>query len=65
MKALTEGARNWRTTLLGGLALAQALVVALIAYFDANPETVPDYQAVVTAAILFFGLLFARDASIQ
>jgi hypothetical protein len=52
---------SWRTALLGVLLFVQALVTALVAQIDLNPETIPDWNMVVTTAIAMAGFILARD----
>jgi hypothetical protein len=52
---------NWRTTTLGLLGFGVTLITAIMAQIDLDPETVPDWTAVVTTGIMMAGLLRARD----
>lgn len=53
--------KSWKTTLFGAGGLVAVLSGAVIAIFDDNPATIPDWAAVVGAVSIAFGLLNARD----
>ena len=53
---------NIWTTAAGILLLIQVLCESLIAQFDNVPDTIPDWNKVVTVAIAAFGFLAAGDA---
>lgn len=52
---------SWRTTTAGIAAIVAAVATALVALFDADPITMPDWGAVAAAFIAGVGLLAARD----
>lgn len=52
---------SWRTTTAGIAAIVAAVATALVALFDADPMTMPDWGAVGAAVIAGVGLLAARD----
>lgn len=52
---------SWRTTLFGAGGLIAVVASTLNAIFDGNPATNPDWTAVIAAASVAIGLLFARD----
>lgn len=56
--------KSWKTTALGVLAFLAALVPALTAQIDADPETVPEWGIVATAFLAMVGLFFARDNNV-
>ena len=56
--------KSWKTTTLGILTLVGAAVAAAKALLDNDPTTVPNWEAVITAATAGFGLLFARDNNV-
>jgi hypothetical protein len=53
--------KSWKTTLAGIGSILGALGFALVAQFDANPETVPNWGAVISAITAGIGLIAARD----
>jgi hypothetical protein len=57
--------KSWKTTAAGIGAILTALGSILTAYFDGNPDTVPDYAALVAAMIAGIGLLAARDNGVS
>ena len=52
---------SWRTTVAGIAAIVTAVASAVVALFDADPTTVPEWGAVVAAVMAGVGLLNARD----
>lgn len=52
---------SWRTTTAGIAAIVAAVATALVALFDADPLSTPDWGAVAAAFIAGVGLLAARD----
>ena len=55
---------SWKTTMTGIAAILTAVGSAMTAMFDADPATMPDWGAVLAAAIAGFGLIFARDNNV-
>ena len=56
--------KSWKTTAAGVLAIIAAGATALAALFDADPSTVPNWDAVVVATLAGVGLIFARDNNV-
>ena len=56
---------SWKTSAAGLGAILVAIGSALSAMFDADPATIPDWGAVVAAAIAGIGLLAARDNNVS
>lgn len=56
--------KNWRTNLFAILSLLSILAGAVQALIDNNPNTNPDWNAVITQAFFVFGLFAAKDASV-
>lgn len=52
--------KSWKTTTAGVLAIVAAVAMAVSAYLDGDPATVPDWESAV-AGLAGIGLLFARD----
>ena len=52
---------SWRTTAAGIAAILTAVGAAMSALSDNDPQTVPDWGAVIAATIAGVGLRFARD----
>lgn len=55
--------KNPKTSIAGIGALLIAVGGALTALFDGDPITNPDWTAVVAAATVAVGLIFARDSN--
>lgn len=53
--------KNWKTTVAGLGAIMVAVGVAMQAHFDGNPETIVQWEILITAVFAGVGLLFARD----
>jgi hypothetical protein len=53
--------KSWKTTTAGIAAIVAAVATALVALFDADPMTLPDWGAVGAAFMAGVGLLAARD----
>lgn len=53
--------KSWKTTVTGIATILGAICMALVAQFDNNPDTVPNWGAVVTAITAGIGLIAARD----
>ena len=51
-----------KTTLAGIGAILVAVGSALVAMFDANPLTVPQWDVVIAAILAGIGLIFAKDS---
>lgn len=65
-ESLKIGMKNKQTTVAGVLTMVIAILFAVRAMFDGDPETVPDLSSALEAAMgiaAAIGLLFARDAS--
>jgi anti-sigma-K factor RskA len=52
---------SWKTTAAGVSAIVAAVAGALGLMFDANPNTNPDWTAVIAAVTAGIGLIMARD----
>ena len=52
---------NWKTTFCGIATGVVAILTALIAVFDADPATNPDWTMVTTAICAAIALIMARD----
>jgi len=52
---------SWRTSAAGIAAILTAVGAAMSALSDNDPQTMPDWGAVIAATIAGVGLLFARD----
>src|SRR5688500_20255917 len=53
--------KSWQTTLAGIAAIVAAIANAIVAQFDSDPMTVPDWPLVVAAIAAGIGLIRARD----
>jgi len=51
-----------KTTLAGVGAILVAVGAALVAMFDADPTTMPQWDVVIAAALAGIGLIFAKDS---
>lgn len=56
--------QSWKTTAAGIAAIVAAAATAVVALFDADPATVPDWGAVAAAFMAGLGLVFARDNNV-
>jgi len=56
---------SWRTTVAGVGAILAALGQALVAQFDADPATSPEWGIFVSLVIAALGLLAARDNKVS
>lgn len=56
--------KSWETTLLGVCGILHALATFGKAYFDGDPATIPDANAMFGEIILSVGLLRAKDANV-
>jgi hypothetical protein len=63
MKILNDVLSNWWTSSIGILLMIKVTAENLISQFDVNPDTIPDWNLVITAFITAVGFLFARDSS--
>jgi len=54
--------KNRNTTIAGIGSILVALGSLLTAYFDGDPQTLPDYATAVAAVVAGVGLILARDA---
>lgn len=52
---------SWKTTAAGVSAVIAAVAGALNLMFDANPNTNPDWTALIAAVTAGIGLVMARD----
>lgn len=52
---------SWRTTTAGIAAIVAAIGTAVVALFDTDPATLPDWGAVAAAVLAGIGLIAARD----
>lgn len=57
--------KSWKTTTAGIAAIVAAAATAVVALFDADPATVPDWGAVAAAFIAGVGLILARDNDVS
>ena len=53
--------KSWKTTTVGILGVVIALCTALVALWDGDDATEANWGAVVAAATVAVGLIFARD----
>ena len=51
-----------KTTIAGVGAILVAVGAALVAMFDADPTTVPQWDVVIAAVLAGIGLIFAKDS---
>lgn len=51
-----------KTTIAGVGAILVAVGAALVAMFDADPTTMPQWDVVIAAVLAGIGLIFAKDA---
>ena len=57
--------KNWKTTGAGIAAIVVAAGAILTAMTDNDPETNPDWAALVAAVIAGVGLIFAKDGNVS
>ncbi len=55
--------KNWKTTLAGVAAFLAVVLSQISAAMDSNPETVANWQALIPAAVVCWGLIKAADAT--
>lgn len=53
---------NKNTTITGIAAILVAVGSVMTAWFDGDPNTVPDFASAVSAVIAGIGLILAKDA---
>lgn len=58
-------AKSWRTAAAGVVAFIVALGTALMAQWDGEASTEPNWNVVVVALITMIGLLTARDNNVS
>lgn len=63
MKSLLSA--SWRTSVAGVLGFLDLLIGQLQYVFDDNPETKFDFNLIIGAAIIMWGLLNARDNKVS
>jgi hypothetical protein len=51
-----------KTTIAGVGAILVAVGAALVAMFDADPLTMPQWDVVIAAVLAGIGLIFAKDS---
>lgn len=56
--------RSWKTSVMGAASIITAIAGAATLLLDGNPNTNPDWTAVIAAVVSGFGLIFARDANV-
>lgn len=56
--------KSWRTTTLGIVTILTAITGTITALIDGNPQTNPDYAALIAAITAGIGLITARDAKV-
>jgi hypothetical protein len=56
--------QSWKTSAAGIAAIVAAAATAVVALFDADAATVPDWGAVAAAFMAGLGLIFARDNNV-
>ena len=55
---------SWKTTATGIATILAAIGGAATLLLDNNPQTNPDWTAVIAACTAGFGLIFARDNNV-
>jgi len=58
---MSKNLKSWKTTLPGLGAICTALGVAITAYTDNDPATVPNWGGIVTLVLVGLVGLFAKD----
>lgn len=61
-KLLRAITRNSNTTVAGIATIVVAVGSVVLAIFDGNPDTVPNWEVTIAAITAGLGLLTARDA---
>lgn len=61
MKVFKAPVVNWKTSLGGFIAAASIVFGEFNLWFDADPETMPDWNLIVAALAALFAALQARD----
>ena len=62
-KWLVAAIGSWKTTVVGGLAMVAVLVAEALKLVAGNPETIANFEAVIVAVSVFFGLSLAKDGN--
>lgn len=57
--------KSWKTTVTGIATILGAICVALVAQFDNDVATVPNWGGIVTAITAGIGLISARDNNVS
>lgn len=57
--------KNWKTTVFGSTGLLMIWMPVIAAAFDADPATVPNWGAAISASLPAIGLLFAKDFNVS
>lgn len=53
--------KSWKTSSAGITALLSAVSMALPALTDGDPNTIPDWQGIMTLVLVGFGLVSSKD----
>ncbi len=61
-KLMKSVSSSWKTTVAGIALAVSQLANAVNMLFDGNPDTNPDWNAVILAVIAAIGLFAARDS---
>ena len=62
-KWLVAAIGSWKTTVVGGLAMVAVLIAEGLKLVDGDPETIANFEAVIVAVSVFFGLSLAKDGN--
>ena len=62
-KWLVAALGSWKTTVVGGLAMVALLVSEGLKLVDGDPESIANFEAVIVAVSVFFGLSLAKDGN--
>ncbi len=62
-KWLVAALGSWKTTVVGGLAMVAVLVSEGLKLVDGDPESIANFEAVIVAVSVFFGLSLAKDGN--
>jgi hypothetical protein len=54
--------KNWKTTVAGIMAFVAVVLAQASAALDGDPATVANWQAVIPAAVICWGLVKAADS---
>ena len=54
---------NWKTTAAGIGSILTGVGSFMVAYFDSDPLTEPNWTAVMAAIVAGLGLIFAKDGA--